>query len=83
MNVCTTYNPTATALSDSEIALCSDAGRQMCYWSACGGRVCVKPYNINEYNISRLINNPDSLAPREAYYPLARTDFVFFLLWYI
>lgn len=37
----------------------------------------VKPYNFNEYNISRLINNPDSLAPREAYYLLARTDFVF------
>lgn len=51
-------------------------------WDRCaaqvyGGWVFVKPYNINEYNISRLINNPDSLAPREAYYPLARTNFVF------
>ncbi len=81
MNVYATYKLSAAARSDSKIALCTDTGRQMCYWSACGEQVCVKPYNINEYNISRLINNPDSLASREAYYPLARTDF--FLLWYI
>lgn len=47
----------------------------------CGGRRYAEPYNINEYNIARLINNPDSLASREAYYPRVRTDF--FLLWCI
>lgn len=83
MKVYATYNTSATAFSNSKILLCTDAVRQMCYWSECGGWVVVKPYNINERNISKLINNPDSLAPREAYYPLAKTDFVFFLLWYI
>lgn len=41
--------------------------------------VCEKPYNINEY-ISRLINKPDSSAPREAYYLLAKVDFFLFLV---
>lgn len=32
----------------------------------------VKLYNINEYSISMLINNLDSLAPRGADYPRAK-----------
>lgn len=54
--------------------------RQMFHWCLCGGRVFVKPYNINEYNIFRLINNPVSLALREAYYPPARTDVFSFVI---
>ena len=72
MNVC------ITSLQQLSVTL-----KQLCVLmqgDRCAIEVFVKLYNINEYNISRLINNPDSLAPREAYYPLASADFVFFFL---
>lgn len=77
-------SPLQQLFSDSRITLCADARRQMCLRRVCTGRVFVKPFNINEYNISGVINKPDSLAPREAYYPgsenrLSRLPFVIHL----
>lgn len=71
VNVCATYNPAATALGELGIAMQGDR----CAIEVRAEDECVKPYNINEYNISRLINNPDSLAPRGVYYPPASSDF--------
>lgn len=70
-NVYATYNPAAAALGELCVAMQGDR----CAIEVRAEDECVKPYNINEYNISRLINNPDSLAPRGVYYPPASSDF--------